>query len=429
MKVRFLGLAILAVAAFGCGNTSSPTDMGHPQPTPDLSTPDARQSCTPNAKECVSDALARVCPADGSGWLPVQCQPGYKCTAGDCQPDPNAACQPGSGACVDATHGLVCNDNGMGYKMVTCPAKTACAGAGQCEGSCVVGSSFCINPQTLSTCGDGNSYTSKACEAGTLCVDHGDGTSGCAPAGCTPDPNGCAQVCGNKTVAASNTDPGYISFCNATPNGYKWVAVQCPSPTSCNPTAGGACSVNANLSQATCASECTPGQMRCSSNFLGTQTCGSDGKWSTTTTSCNPTPTGNEQDCIQDPTMPGSVTCGDVICALGSAGACEADGFHPCVNGKVAATGAACNPGACILDGNSYGGYSGGSCVTQCQPGDQKCAGSSTLTAPAIRALSAASACPAPTSAPTAAATQEGPAPTSRPATRPATGAPRPPVR
>src|SRR5579859_1812624 len=130
-------------------------------------------ACTPNAKECVTSSLARVCPADGTQWLAVQCAPGQKCAAGDCVVD-QSLCVPGEGACTDAKHGLRCMANGMGFAAVDCTtfAGTVCSGAGICQGACAVGSSVCADLTHVATCSDGAHQTvGAACDAGKLCVD------------------------------------------------------------------------------------------------------------------------------------------------------------------------------------------------------------------------------------------------------------------
>jgi len=363
--VHFLVLAALS----GCttNNTYVVGDDGG-------MTRDAAGTCTASAKECVTSRVARICAADGTGWVSQQCDPGFVCSNGDCTPDPNAACNPGEGVCVDATHALRCNANGMGFAAVTCPSGTNCAGPGVCQGSCVVGSSMCLDPNTVATCNDGKVFSTSSCMRGTTaCVQTGTTpypTAACQPAECLPDPNGCDQVCGNKTAGASNTDPGYVSFCQQTAAGYKWAALQCPSPTTCDPT-GTACTGLGLGRMATCASQCVPGAVRCAPSGLATQTCGTNGTWNPPM-NCTATATGTIQVCV--PGTGGNPVCGDPVCGA-APGACEADGFHPCVNGKVSSTKMACTTGTCIASGPSIANYTPGSCQSECQTGDQRCSG------------------------------------------------------
>jgi hypothetical protein len=68
---------------------------------------------------------------------------------------------------------------------------------------------------------------------------------------------------------------------------------------------------------------------------------------------------------------------------LGNPGACEADGYHPCVNGKISPTAMPCAMGVCVASGVASvatGGYTPGGCQAQCAPGDQRCDGSVGLT-------------------------------------------------
>jgi hypothetical protein len=75
MHARFIR-PLLAVASClaACTNNS-----GLPPQVPDLGT-----ACTPRAKDCVGDSVARLCPADGSGWVAIPCAPAQKCMNGDC---------------------------------------------------------------------------------------------------------------------------------------------------------------------------------------------------------------------------------------------------------------------------------------------------------------------------------------------------------
>lgn len=373
---RLAVVAVLAAVA-GCGDTINNTyvtgDGGSGN------TNDAAGTCTPNAKECVTSRVARICAADGSGWVTQQCDFGDVCSGGDCTADPNVACVPGDGACVDATHALICNNSGMGYSTKTCPANTTCAGPGVCVGSCIVGESICLDANTVATCMDGQKLTTTSCTVGsTACVSTGTTpfqTAACKPAQCMPLPQGCDTVCGDKTQGAGNTDPAFESICTETPNGYKWVAIGCPAGGSCNPTG-----INCGNAQyaASCTTECSPGQTRCDGTGTAVQTCNAMGHWGATT-SCTPDATGNQQVCIQNILGTDQARCGDAVCGF-APGACENDGFHPCVNGKVSSTATACTNGVCVeIDtaaaskGTPINGFIAGQCGTMCNNGDQRC--------------------------------------------------------
>jgi hypothetical protein len=361
-------VCLLAFLVAGCG-----ADGMSPNPLPDLSVPDAPQACPPNTKECVNSTLARVCPADGSGWLSVPCLFDEMCDAGACTFTPTTTCTPGYGDCMNATTALRCKPDGKGYEAVTCPAKTTCSD-GQCVGACTVGESVCLGVGAVSTCTDGFTLTTTTCMNGELCVRTQNSPidkAACKPAGCMPADPECNLVCGNKAASATSTDPGYLSFCQESASGYQWVSVQCPAPSSCDP-AGGACPQN--RVQASCDQECAPGQQRCTSDASGSQTCGTNGKWPTSSTACQPTPGGEAQYCMLKPNEPGKIVCGDLVCAAGATGACDASGFRPCVNGKVQA-GMPCASGVCKTTQTLPGPYSAGQCVVECQAGDSRCVG------------------------------------------------------
>jgi hypothetical protein len=322
--------------------------------------------CSPGAKECVSDTVARVCPQDGNGWLSVPCVGGTKCEAGECK-GATLVCTPGAGACTGPTTALRCKDDGSGYAVTTCPANTTCTD-GRCAGACVVGSSTCLGVGYVGTCADGQTYTTAACATGELCVATGANSAACKPAACAPDANGCDTVCGNKNDTNADQTK-FVSVCRPSPTGYRWVAVGCPAPTTCD-SLGAACG---NGRQATCASDCIPGDVRCSPDGLGQQTCDANGKWPTTSTPCNAN-TQTSYRCFTSP-VSGSVVCGDQVCAA-NAGACEANGnFRACgANGRLG-TGAACATGRCEASGAPVAGQNPGRCVAECEAGDERCYG------------------------------------------------------
>jgi hypothetical protein len=340
--------------------------------------------CTANATSCLNDSVALTCTADGAALIPTQCGSGQKCTAGVCTATPGAPCTSADNSCTDATHAVVCS--AMGATAVSCPTGTQCEGPGLCQGSCVVGSSMCLDNGTVSTCNDGHTFTSTACASGKACVVTGTApmaTAACKTSACTPDPNGCNFVCGDKTGTAGSNAASTLSSCVSTPNGYEWVAITCPSPQTCDPF-GQACSSGSGA-QAGCDSVCTPGATRCTgvaSN--GYQTCGTDGTWSATVTACNADPTNAPYVCF--PGNSGNAICGDLACAAVSgmsisqaptgAGACDATGqFHLCgTDGKVSSTGAACASGTCIAIGSGLPGtYKAGACAVECQNGATQC--------------------------------------------------------
>jgi hypothetical protein len=338
--------------------------------------------CPPNTKQCVSSTLSRVCPSDGSGWLAVQCNNGETCdmTSGDCTLDVTTVpCNPGDALCTSATMALTCNANGMGYMATTCPTNTTCVGNGTCAGACVVGESKCDSATgNLLTCADGNTFTPMACPANQLCVALQTtpfGIAQCLGGACLPDANGCDTVCGNK-LDTTAVQTNFISQCvvAADGSGWKWQVTACSAPATCDPIAGSACP-GFSGTNAACATQCTPGAIRCSADFLGTQICDpATGQWGAVT-ACDAT---KGQVC-QFPSGATDAVCGDSLCAAGAKGTCVAGQFAPCTNGVIG-TPAACASGICVTDTSvvdSLGAQvpGAGVCQVECQMGDQRCAG------------------------------------------------------
>jgi hypothetical protein len=359
-------LWLIALLA-GCGSTTN----NYITEGNDLSItlPDGSSGpCTPNAKDCVSDALARVCPADGSGWLPVPCGATATCMNGDCVANAVSGfiCIPGTTACLDESSGLKCRADGQGYTMINCPANTACTGAAKCVGSCTVGATTCITSTTYTTCSDGFTTMPGTCMTGTFCVTDASGNGSCKSGDCAPDPLGCNTVCGDKNNPANNQTMS-TSTCVATPTGYHWLVTPCASG-SCNP-AGAGCG-GGGTKAACVVTACVPNAQRCSSTGTGIDTCDANGNWMPAATPCNADPTNGQLICF---TVAGKPVCGDPVCS-GHAGTCDANAnFIPCVNGKLAASGGACIMGICTSTGAAVGGVVPGACTTQCVTGDQKC--------------------------------------------------------
>lgn len=330
---------VLAAAISACGSVSS-------------------GECKAGATECVNDSVMRVCASDKT-WVAQQCPSDQVCTNGACALSADIACAASQSTCTDSTHAIQCNANGKGFTSVACPAGTQCTGEGVCTGTCQVGSSHCNGSDLVQTCTDGFTLTDAACmPSQTTCVTTSAPTDPVQKAACMPmscDP-ALGTVCGDKAADPNSTDPSYASNCVPSPQGYHWQSLQCPVANSCTPGGG-------------CNTPCLAGQTRCYNNSV--QTCGSDGTWGAGT-ACTMTATGQQQVCTYDGPA-GTAVCGDPVCNS-YPGACEADGYHPCVNGKVSETAQACTVGAC-QGGGIIGGFTGGSCQAECNPGDSKCDG------------------------------------------------------
>jgi hypothetical protein len=433
---RWLGFTVcLASAIGGCGNDNSnaPADMAVPIQY-DLIPP---QLCTPGAKECVANDVARVCSPDGYQWSAVECHDGEKCMNGDCAPD-NSVCIKGDAFCMGNT-AYRC-PAGTGYTMTACPAKTACVGKGLCVGTCAIGATRCrtsiyqagnvivnlsdqhfpdaLPSTTIETCTDGFTWSvTSTCMANTWCVDTttdpNNQQAACKAGDCTPDPNFCIRgggnvdlrpfVCGNKNNAAADPTK-FKSSCVPTPDGYKWLATECDPGKVCTPGAI-TCQLSGNgdntvRSEADCTSKCTPGRQVCGgltlvasdgnhSVPLQYKTCGADGTYGALQ-NCNPDPTAVSFGCMQDPTNNSKIVCGDLACvqSIFPAGICTAGGQFlgcgtdrkllpasqaaPCPNNQICTS----VPGIDGVTPLRYGSQALGQCVSQCQPGDKRCVGS-----------------------------------------------------
>jgi hypothetical protein len=354
-----IGLALL-VAAVGCDDNGSSS--------PDL-------ACV---NSCIDDTTVKVCSTEfKEGWFAKQCPLGSKCMDGMCgTPAVSAApCLPGGKVCGDSTTTLTCNPNGFGYLATPCPANTQCVGAGLCFGSCQVGFTACDGAQkNLTTCVDGFNQVTTPCPTGTMCItdQKSPGAPGiCVKGDCTPDPQGCNSVCGVMTPSPSPA-PNVVSTCTDTHSvlGYRWLATVCATGAICDPLARD-CNTRTKQ-QAACASNCTPGAVRCSTNLAGVQTCGADGNWAATV-ACT-----NGQFC----STALNAICADVPCLNGAKGVCvDVSGvsqIRACTNGVIAASPSPCTIGTCIKDpvgGLSSFPFTAGVCVAECQTGDLHCTG------------------------------------------------------
>lgn len=382
-KTAWVGAGIAAVVLAGWTGGCSNDDDNKGATTTD--TVEAGPKCTAGAKECLTPKVARVCPADGSGWLSQTCGTGEVCDQGECKLDPQGACFPGSAVCVNQTTALRCKADLKGFEQVPCPPDTTCAN-GLCVGSCIVGSTKCLDNGTVGTCTDGKTYAPTACASGQLCVKTTDlpfSQAACKTAECFPSPAGCDSVCGDRTNPSADQTKS-TSTCVATPNGYKWQVTTCAAGVSCAPAsahcAGGSM-------QASCKTECVPGTSRCSG--AGVQACGDDGKWGATT-ACATDP---GEVCFTNPNDTRKAVCGHPVCALVPAiafamqnqvaitGACTQSGqIQRCdANGKLAAA-AACPTGACVAQGGLVAGLQPGACQAACKDGDERCTGNGAST-------------------------------------------------
>lgn len=258
-------------------------------------------SCTPNARSCSASQVARECRADGFGYVEHPCPNDEYCKDGRCAVDPSSACSQGQGDCLDSSTALVCKADGSGYETKTCSSGTTCKN-GACWGRvCAAGSVGCIPSNLsraagLSTCNeDGNGHTLTFCPANQVCFqDYYANRAKCYSAPCSPGDAICAAP--EKPDSA----PHRLNRCEALATGHLgWVAYQCEAPAVCKEVDG----------LARCMSPCVPGTAQCGADGASIETCDQTGNW--VSQSCNPD--GGNTFCIKVP-LTGKVVCGDWEC-------------------------------------------------------------------------------------------------------------------
>jgi hypothetical protein len=206
-------------------------------------------ACPANTKQCVSTTLARLCPADGSGWLSEPCGAGETCSgAGVCAGA--AGCTPNSQACATPKIAETCAADGSGYVTFPCSANESCSG-----GVCVAGDSGtqqgcppntkqCVTSTVARVCpADGSAWLGVACAANQTC-SNGVCVSEDAGTACPPG----AQECVNS---------GLARVCPM--DGSGWLAVQCAAGEACT---NGTCYFEADA-------PCTPGVGGCLTTTTG----------------------------------------------------------------------------------------------------------------------------------------------------------------
>jgi hypothetical protein len=394
-------------------------------------------ACSAGARDCVTDSLARICMADGSGWVTescaggtckdgvcqvpckageaqcaddrvalvcsgtpaawvaVSCRATEKCDAGACKLDPAAlACTPGKKDCATDGIARVCAKDGSEWEHSACAPGYKCD-LGDCKfdgaAACTPGTGTCANG-TPYRCRDGTGYDSTPCPSGTTCAGAGlcqgavctVGTARCMSGGTfvesCPDGSGLVQTpCAKGELCVDATAvsvAGFVSTCRP--------AACTPGQTACgNPSDA---SVDPTKAFSTCVAT--------ASGFAWQKTsCGTYATCSSTapgcTTQCRP----GETTCSADGKY--VVTCGpDGKYALTALTACTTG--KQCVtttSGKAACGDAACAAGvagACTADGKvlacdaagslatsatacTNGTCSAGKCAVQCQSGQTAC--------------------------------------------------------
>jgi len=326
--------------------------------------------CEPGATACADARTAKVCDADGSGWILTTCEDDEHCVDGECVFNDGSACTPRERQCVDG-NSVQCNDDGDGWIVTECPDSAPCAN-GVCQGSvCEPGSTKCADLPfafegwfgydfgALYTCNeDGDGWELSHCSAGEYCVyDHitdaevddyvsqlglwyvggewpqmdlSDSRASCQEPGCpmpheyrnllslfawgNPDTEIASSFCGSPDAPTFPGDSANeYTQCEGLPpfQNLEWVTYQCPEDYE-------ACAVESleDYDNAYCSSECTPGTVICWDDD-STSTCQEDGTWG----SPEQCPTEGELEyelqCRQVSDFLGGVTaaCLDPVCA------------------------------------------------------------------------------------------------------------------
>lgn len=367
-------------------------------------------ACVPNTHECASDKLQRICRNDGSGWITSECPVGTNCQDGSCEggcevgyagcvtndllrvcrddetgyserqcptsmscadgkcvSNTSATCKFGDALCLDDVTTLECLVDGSGYVVKDCPVGTSCRN-GKCYGTvCAAGSTSCVNTTIadfagVQTCNaDGSGYDVEICDYAGKCVQNlVTGQYECYVPPCTSG----AKVCGDPATMLETAD--YLSRCDTLPDGkLGWVAYQCDSPAICKTSS------TSSTSAAACHTDCSPGDQRCSTDGTAVETCGTDGKWQSST--CATTANGNSM-CVLIPTTKKPV-CGDKDCrtlqtnvtSYTTRGRCSSTAIRQCGDDGRLGLATACEEGQCVTDTDGLG-----SCKdpTRCQHDD-----------------------------------------------------------
>jgi hypothetical protein len=419
MNVRGLvGVGLVSgFAVFGsmaaCGNSGGSGGGETPAATTTGSGPTAVEAgppCPASKAECVGERIARICPADGSGWLPLACNSWESCSAGRCVSssvasdagpdggvvscvpgktdcpatriarfcpadgtapvlfacDTGTVCDPGTGSCVKDSGGgcsaadsscvagvpFVCKSDGKGFDTTPCAIGTHCEGMGQCKGDgaggCVVGATWCDSQGALVRCVDGTNTETSVCDATKACsLDPASSKATCKTHLCTSG----ERKCGNALDAAADQTKA-VSICSA--DGTAWSVTTCKDYLTCRAVSG----------VAQCSSTCRPADTQCQNGMV--LTCSATGEWNLASPQgCAPGTT-----CIG---TTGGAVCADQACVYGGAlrtGYCaDTTTYGACQAGKLG-TLAACATGTCRMD---YSTAYSGACVADCTDAETQC--------------------------------------------------------
>lgn len=312
-------------------------------------------ACTPGNKSCAAHSIVRECRTDGAGYTDQPCPSDRMCDAGTCVPDPSILCsntEYSYGVCQDDRTLTRCKLDGSGYESTPCSEGTTCEG-GQCRGPvCAAGETSCSssdvsNLVAVQTCNDdGSGYTLSVCRAHEQCaLNAKKARYECYEPPCTKGDTRCGDS--NSSVS----DTAHLSRCEPLAEGrVAWVSYLCSAPSACTVDDWGT---------AVCHADCAPGDQRCASDENAIETCGEDGKWSKQ--DCEPSD-GATPTCLVIPTNQ-HVVCGDPDCAnlqyskedYKTRGRCSESQIRRCNEDGLLAAATECEEGTCLPDGAGFG--------------------------------------------------------------------------
>jgi hypothetical protein len=340
---------------------------------------DTVKLCKPGTMACASDKVAKICDADGSGWVELPCASNEICKDDKCGPDPKSSCDDDANTCLDNKTALRCLGGDKGFEVVKCEGDLYCE-AGRCRGAVCSLGSLCMMDNHLRECVDGKTYRDSQCGVNQVCQQVND-IGKCVPLQCKVGDS----ACGDPRDASVDAKKNY-AMCVVAAGGSgvpEWVRGECTGNSTCDPMKAGMPWM--------CTETCTKGAQRCASDPQtgvndGFQTCGDDGKWGPLQT-CN-TENQSQKQCVISPNPDASMLpkalCAEPVCwwaftnpTAKATGTCENEQLRKCQLDGTLADAAACAQGICrnVNEVVTADGHTPARCdsTPQCEEGEELC--------------------------------------------------------